>query len=77
MIYKEADKNVRKMGKAKALYISEKKIKELHKLQTYKKDILDKSKNIYLIISNEGSLLTIVRTNKPIYRRNIKYSLIA
>ena len=77
MIYKEADKKIKKMGSARALYLSKSKISELHKLSLYKRDIIDKSKNIYLIISNDENLITVVRTKKPIYRRNIKYSLVA
>ena len=77
MIYKEADKIVKKMGNARAIYISKIKVSKLHQLNTYKKDVLEKSKNIYLIISESESLLTVVRTKRPVYRRNIKYSLIA
>ncbi len=77
LIYKEGDKKVKKMGKAFALYISEKKINRLQKLNYYKKDTLDKSKNIYLIISEEETLITVVREKKSRYRRNIKYSLVA
>ena len=37
MIYKEADKKIKKMGSARALYLSNQKLVRLHKLSLYKR----------------------------------------
>ena len=76
LIFNEADKKVRKRDGVEAIFISNKKIEQLISTNTYKKDLIEKSKNIFLLVHN-NTLITVVRSKSSYYRRKPKYEYAA
>ena len=76
LIFNEADKKVRKREGVEAIYISKRKIEQLITSNTYKKDLIEKSKNIFLLVQN-NILITVVRSKNAFYRRKPKFNIAA